>query len=363
MPSERTNEQAIEPKQFQDDLLAWYDAHKRVMPWRASSGARPDPYHVWLSEVMLQQTTVAAVHDYFLTFINRWPDVKALGNADRDDVMRAWAGLGYYTRARNLHQCAKMVAQDYNGRFPDNEQELQKLPGIGPYTAAAIAAIAFDKPAVAIDGNVERVGARLFDINQPLPRAKPRIRERAAELYTGIKRPGDFVQAMMELGATICRPKSPQCLLCPVRQHCRAFAKGRADQLPQKQARKPKPHKYGYVYIIRNRRGDYLLETRPQNGLLGGMPGLPHSTLEEDSNACAPPSFITGDYAEAEMVGAHHFITHSFTHFHLTLYLCTGVAHSDQLGNSAYYWVASDTFTSEGLPRLFQKVVQYYQSL
>jgi A/G-specific adenine glycosylase len=363
MSSEQTSESTIDAVTFQADLLGWYDTHKRVMPWRAKDGQRPDPYHVWLSEVMLQQTTVAAVHDYFLKFIARWPDVKALAAADMGEVMQAWAGLGYYTRARNLYKCAQILAADYDGQFPEDEKELQKLPGIGPYTAAAIAAIAFDRPSVAVDGNVERVGARLFEITTPFPEAKPFVHDKVRALYHGIQRPGDFVQAMMELGATICRPKSPQCLLCPVRRHCHAFAHASAEDLPKKQRKKARPHKYGYVYIIQSQEGNYLLETRPQNGLLGGMPGLPHSGFDYDVNACTAPPFINNGQAEAEMLGENHFIMHSFTHFDLTLFVCAGMAYNNKTPGDGYYWVEPAHFTDEGLPRLFQKVVQYYLSL
>lgn len=356
-------EPEIDPSSFQADLLAWYDTHKRVMPWRGQDGQRPEPYHVWLSEVMLQQTTVTAVHDYFLDFISRWPDVKTLARADRDDVMQAWAGLGYYTRARNLHKCAQNVAEDYDGQFPGDEKELQKLPGIGPYTAAAIAAIAFDRPTVAVDGNVERVGARLFEITTPFPDAKPVVHDKVRTLYYGIQRPGDFVQAMMELGATICRPKSPQCLLCPVRHHCHAFADAMTGALPRKKAKRAKPRKYGFVYIIQNREGYYLQEKRPQNGLLGGMPGLPHSTFDRKTSACEAPSILFNNDIEIEALGDQHFITHSFTHFDLTLLICTGIAGNASINNEAFYWVAPDNFTEKGMPRLFQKVLKYYKSL
>ncbi|NBB83754.1 MAG: A/G-specific adenine glycosylase, partial [Alphaproteobacteria bacterium] len=221
-------------------VLAWYDRHRRVLPWRAPAGQRPDPYHVWLSEIMLQQTTVPAVAGYFRDFLTRWPTVQALAAADLDEVLTAWAGLGYYARARNLHRCARMIAETHGGRFPEDEAGLRALPGIGAYTAAAIAAIAFDKPAAVMDGNIERVMARLFAVTEPLPGVKPKLRGLAGAL-TPADRPGDYAQAMMDLGATICTARKPKCILCPVSEQCEGRRLGVADSLPAKAAKPERP--------------------------------------------------------------------------------------------------------------------------
>ncbi|MBV9066399.1 MAG: A/G-specific adenine glycosylase, partial [Methylobacteriaceae bacterium] len=255
------------------ELLAWYDRHRRRLPWRAEPGAPADPYAVWLSEIMLQQTTVAAVQKYFRVFMSRWPTLTNLAEAPVEEVMKEWAGLGYYARARNLHACAKAVARDHGGRLPDTESALLALPGIGPYTAAAIAAIAFDRRAVVIDGNVERVVARLAAIETPLPQGKGAIRA-AADQITPAVRPGDFAQAVMDLGATICTPQRPACALCPLRGHCRAFARGEQDRLPVKASKAERPLRAGDVFVLRAR-DQVLVQTRAPRGLLGGMTQFP----------------------------------------------------------------------------------------
>jgi A/G-specific adenine glycosylase len=295
------------------DLLAWYDGHARAMPWRIgprarAAGERPDPYRVWLSEVMLQQTTVAAVRAYFERFTGIWPDVAALAAAEDARVMAEWAGLGYYARARNLLACARAVVAEHGGRFPDTEAGLRALPGIGPYTAASIAAIAFDRPAVVVDGNVERVMARLRLIETPLPAAKPEIRAAAAEL-TPETRPGDYAQAVMDLGATVCTPKRPGCMLCPWRDACAGRRAGVAETLPRKAPKAAKPTRRGFVYLAR-RDGDWLVETRAPEGLLGGMLAFPTSDWSEAPRP-APPALA--DWSEAGEV------RHTFTHFHLVL--------------------------------------------
>ncbi len=300
-------------------LLAWYDRHARDLPWRVSpadrsAGVQPDPYRVWLSEVMLQQTTVAAVRDYFLRFTARWPDVRALAAAPDDQVMAEWAGLGYYARARNLLKCARAVVDQHGGRFPDSHDALLKLPGIGPYTAAAIAAIAFDRPETVLDGNVERVMARLHDIHDPLPKSKPLLKAKAAAL-TPEERPGDYAQAVMDLGATICTPKSPACGICPLRDPCQARAAGTQADLPRKTPKAPKPTRLGHVYIAQRADGAILLERRPETGLLGGMLGFPGSDWAEDA-AEAPPFPADWTLLPAE-------VRHTFTHFHLILRVWT----------------------------------------
>lgn len=297
-------------------LLAWYDRHARVMPWRVGpddrkAGIRPDPYRVWLSEVMLQQTTVAAVRDPYRRFTDRWPDVRALARADDASVMAEWAGLGYYARARNLLKCARAVATDHGGQFPGTREALLTLPGIGPYTAAAVAAIAFDEPATVVDGNVERVVARLFAVEAPLPAAKPGLTALAARLTPPV-RPGDYAQAMMDLGATICTPRKPACALCPLRQGCAGHAAGIAVDLPRKTAKRGKPTRRGIAYVGLRDDGAVLVERRPERGLLGGMLGWPGSDWAETEPVFAPPAPGPWRIVQGE-------VRHTFTHFHLSL--------------------------------------------
>jgi A/G-specific adenine glycosylase len=296
-------------------LLDWYDRHARVLPWRVgpsarAEGVRPDPYRVWLSEVMLQQTTVAAVIGHFEHFTTRWPRVADLAAAEDAEIMAAWAGLGYYARARNLSACARIVAGPLGGLFPDTEEGLAALPGIGRYTAAAIAAIAFDRPAVVVDGNVERVMARRFAIEDPLPGAKETLRALAARL-TPLARPGDYAQAVMDLGATICTPRRPACGLCPWSDACLGRARGIAEALPAKTPKAVKPLRRGIAYLGLRGDGAVLLERRPARGLLGGMLGLPGT--EWGAAPVARPPFAA-DWRDA---GAE--VRHTFTHFHLVL--------------------------------------------
>ena len=307
------------------ELLDWYDRHAREMPWRVgpgdrAAGVRPDPYRVWLSEVMLQQTTVAAVRDYFHRFTERWPDVWALAAADDAAVMAEWAGLGYYARARNLLKCARVVTRDHGGRFPRTEAGLRTLPGIGPYTAAAVAAIAYDHPATVVDGNVERVIARLFAVEQPLPAAKPRLAELAA-ILTPAARPGDHAQAMMDLGATICTPRAPACGLCPLRAGCAARAAGTAgagiaQDLPRRSPKPAKPLRRGVMWLAQREDGAWLLERRPDRGLLGGMLGWPTTEWAEDGPGPAPCPPVVADWQDVPGE-----VRHTFTHFHLRLSL------------------------------------------
>ena len=299
-------------------MLEWYDRHHRDLPWRVSPAARaagvvPDPYRIWLSEVMLQQTTVAAVKAYFLKFTALWPTVEALAAADSEDVMAAWAGLGYYSRARNLHKCAKAVAA--RGGFPDTLEGLIELPGIGPYTAAAIAAIAFDRPATVMDGNVERVMARRFAETDPLPGVKKALRAHAARL-TPQQRPGDYAQAVMDLGATVCTPRSPACGICPWIEPCEGRRQGIAATLPRKAPKKVKPVRKGIAYAAFAPDGQVLVTRRPPKGLLGGMLALPSTDWAETPPAPAPPF-----PAEWHEIGE---VRHTFTHFHLRLTVLTG---------------------------------------
>ncbi|MGQ0532746.1 MAG: A/G-specific adenine glycosylase [Caulobacteraceae bacterium] len=320
-------------------LLKWYDRNGRDLPWRWRGG-RPDPYRVWLSEIMLQQTTVAAVAPYFARFMERWPTVAALASARREDVLSAWAGLGYYSRARNLHAAARRLAE----RVPETEAGWRELPGVGPYTAAAIAAIAFDEPANVVDGNVERVMARLHAIETPLPDAKPELRALAGELVTA-DRPGDWAQALMDLGATVCAPRLPKCGACPWMEACAAYAAGAPEAYPRRGARTERPRRYGATFRI-ERDGKFWLVRRPDKGLLGGMAALPTTEwrakrwTRAETLKYAP---IAGDWKK---VGA---IEHVFTHFALTLDVYSAQAAPPNGG----WWGDANT-----LPTVFKKAAQ-----
>ena len=330
-------------------LLAWYDQHARDMPWRVAPqdrarGVMPDPYRIWLSEVMLQQTTVAAVKDYFVKFTNLWPTVADLAAADDPEVMAAWAGLGYYARARNLLKCARVVATEHGGVFPSNRDSLQALPGIGPYTSAAIASIAFDLPETVLDGNVERVMARIHAVETPLPTAKPELME-LAQALTPRERAGDYAQAVMDLGATICTPKKPACGICPWRDGCEGHASGFAPELPRKIAKKAKPTRRGVAYVLRNSKGDWLLETRPNKGLLGGMLGWPGSDWTDEPSP-APPVQTSWEPAGIE-------VRHTFTHFHLILDVMT--AQADTPPDKGVF-IPHQSFRPSDLPTVMRKV-------
>jgi A/G-specific adenine glycosylase len=293
---------------------------------------------------MLQQTTVAAVRDYFHRFTTRWPKVQDLANAEDAEVMAAWAGLGYYARARNLLKCARCVAIDRAGAFPDTEAELRKLPGIGPYTAAAIAAIAFDRPETVVDGNVERVMARVFAVTTPLPDAKRDLTALAKDL-TPATRPGDYAQAVMDLGATVCTPKSPTCSLCPWQPDCRAHAEGIQADLPRKRPKAAKPTRLGFVYLARRGDGAWLLERRPDNGLLGGMLGWPTSDWSEAPQE-DPPLSADWSHLDAE-------VRHTFTHFHLRLAM--RVVHADSITPERGEFHSDATFSPDSLPTAMRK--------
>ncbi|WP_276307916.1 A/G-specific adenine glycosylase [Paramylibacter kogurei] len=333
-------------------LLAWYDEHARLMPWRVPPeqrklGVLPDPYHVWLSEVMLQQTTVAAVRDYFVKFTQMWPTVGDLAAADDGDVMAAWAGLGYYARARNLLKCARVVAYDLGGVFPDNEAALLKLPGIGPYTAAAISAIAFDIPATVLDGNVERVMARQFGVMEPLPDSKEALRKLAAS-RTPQNRAGDYAQAVMDLGATICTPRSPRCGVCPWAQGCKGREQGIAPQLPKKRKKAKVPTRVGVVYVARRNDGALLMEQRPDKGLLGGMMGWPGSEwAETEAEQNAPMN--------ADWRSLPETVRHTFTHFHLHLKVMIADVPSDAAPFRGVF-VDRERFDANALPTVMRKV-------
>jgi len=323
------------------------------MPWRATRGRRPNPYHVWLSEIMLQQTTVVTVGPYFLKFIDRWPTIADLAAASQDEVLAAWAGLGYYARARNLHKCAKYVVENCDGRFPKTVEALLELPGIGPYTAAAISSIAFDLPAVAVDGNVERVVSRFFAITEPLPLSKPAIRAGAAQLADANTRSGDFTQACMELGATICTPRSPKCGICPWREDCVARIMGIQEQLPAKVAKTAKPVRYGKVFWVHNGKGSFLIHKRIGQGLYEGMYQLPTTvwiTDDKDARDLQPPLRIS----RLRPVGAT--VRHSFTHFDLVLELWMGDTKNPALKDAV--WITPDNLDDYALPTLMKKAIR-----
>jgi len=341
-------------------VLEWYGRKARRLPWRAAAGETPDPYRVWLSEIMLQQTTVAAVAPYFQEFLRRWPSVHALAAAPLEEVLAAWAGLGYYARARNLHACARTLCERHDGGFPDSEADLHRLPGIGPYTAAAVAAIAFDRRAVVVDGNVERVVARFFAVTEPLPGAKGRLRELAEALLpqAGVSGfpYGDFAQAMMDLGATVCVPARPRCGLCPLANQCRGRALGVAPDLPRRAAKAPRPLRRGAVFWLSRGDGAVLLRRRPPRGLLGGMLELPGTDwrgepfAEEEVAAMAP-----ADLAWTALPGT---VRHTFTHFHLELAVWAARLTGMDEGIDGR-WTAEQELAAVGLPSVMRKAVRH----
>jgi len=337
-------------------LLDWYDRHRRVMPWRAAAGERPDPYRVWLSEIMLQQTTVATVGPYFRAFVERWPTVEALADADLDDVLRAWAGLGYYARARNLHRCARAVAELHGGNFPNDRAGLESLPGIGAYTSAAIGAIAFDLPLVPVDGNVERVMSRLRMIETPLPQSKDLIRA-AADRFADADRPGDFAQALMDLGATVCTPKKPKCLTCPWRSACAARIAGIAETLPAKQPKKERPTRRALAFWTVGPNGEVLLRRRPERGLLGGMMEIPSSDWVEgplDLDAALAKAPLTPKGGGWEILPG--IVRHTFTHFHFEI---TVAAARSARESWAGVWVPVDKLGDHALPTVMRKIARH----
>ena len=324
-------------------LLDWYDAHGRSLVWRAPPGSPPlDPYRVWLSEVMLQQTTTPHATPYFRAFTARWPTVTDLASAEDSDVMAAWAGLGYYARARNLLACARAVANGHGGIFPDTEAGLLTLPGVGAYTAAAVAAIAFGRPANVVDGNVERVMARLFAVEAPLPAAKPELKRLAATLIAD-DRPGDWPQALMDLGATVCRPGKPLCEACPLTPWCAGYLSGHPERWPLRTRKADRPHRTGVVWVLRDDRGRVALVRRPDNGLLGGMTGLPTSEWSVSQADAEPPT--VADWREA---GA---IEHVFTHFSLTLTVRVAAGEGD------FLWTDPEE-ALRSLPTVFRKALE-----
>jgi A/G-specific adenine glycosylase len=348
---------------FGAQMLDWYDRNRRDLPWRAAPGARPDPYAVWLSEIMLQQTGVTTVTRYFAAFLDKWPTVTALAAAPPEAVLRAWAGLGYYQRARNLHACAQVIATGHGGRFPETEAQLQDLPGIGAYASAAIAAIAFDRRAVVIDGNVERVICRFFALDAVVQKAKPQIR-RLAGSVTPVNRPGDFAQAMMDLGATVCTPRRPACERCPLGATCQGFQTGAPEGFPRRLQKPDRPVRAGALFYIRRADGSVLVRTRAAAGLLGGMteiPGTEWLVTSRVPRRCPPlPSALAGfDRQSFHAVAGH--VRHAFTHF--TLLLSVFVANvTDALSApEGCRWVAESTLAEEALPTLMRKAIAHAQ--
>jgi len=390
-------------------LLAWYDRHRRKLPWRAPPGRRADPYRVWLSEIMLQQTTAKTVAPYYARFLARWPDVTALAAVSLDEVLKAWAGLGYYARARNLHACARAVVARHGGKFPADEADLRALPGIGPYTAAAVAAIAYDVPTAPVDGNIERVIARLYAVKTPLPAAKAEI-TRLARALAPRRRAGDFAQALMDLGATVCTPKTPACAFCPFNQSCAARLRGEADLFPRRTPKREGALRRGAAFVVCRADGCVLLRTRPAKGLLGGMTEVPTTewTAEFDgdagksaprfvvprvtqrskksgaaSSACSPPPCGEGlgkGVRSAKAVqppplpapppqrGREQNITwrrlpglvrHVFTHFPLELIVYAADVPPRTPAPKGTRWVELDELSGEALPSLMRKVVAH----
>ena len=342
-------------------LLDWYDRERRDLPWRAAPGRKADPYRVWLSEIMLQQTTVKAVIPYYAEFLRRWPTVEALAAASLDEVLAAWAGLGYYSRARNLHACARAVVERHGGQLPCSEQALLDLPGIGPYTAAAIAAIGFGARATPVDGNVERVVARLFAVPLPLPKAKPELR-RLAERLTPTRRAGDHAQAMMDLGATVCTPKRPSCLVCPLANFCAARASGIAAQLPMREAKPGRPVRLALVFVALREDGCVLLRRRPESGLLGGMLEVPSTDWAdalprmEDTLRTVP---VRGDWSLVPGI-----VSHTFTHFRLNALVYRALVPARvRLTASAdaprCQWVPRGELDRAALPSVMRKLIAH----
>ncbi len=342
------------------DLLAWYDRHRRKLPWRAAPGERADPYRVWLSEIMLQQTTVKAVGPYYARFLARWPDFRALAAAPLDDVLKTWAGLGYYARARNLHACARVVVERHGGQLPASEEGLRALPGIGAYTAAAIAAIAFDAAATPVDGNIERVIARLYAIDMPLPAAKPKI-SRLARGLTPPRRAGDFAQAMMDLGATICTPKTPACALCPWNESCAAYARGDAETFPRRVPKREGALRRGAAFVVRRADGFVLVRTRPEKGLLGGMTEVPTTEWTKDFDERGAlkyaPRFAAKKLPKwCRTVG---IVRHVFTHFPLELTVYAADVPARTPAPKDTRWIAISELAGEALPSLMRKVLAH----
>jgi A/G-specific adenine glycosylase len=342
-------------------LLAWYDAERRDLPWRYDPGVKADPYRVWLSEIMLQQTVVKAVIPYFEKFTSRWPTVRDLAAATQDDVLAAWAGLGYYSRARNLHACAQAVVAEHGAKFPRDEAKLRELPGIGPYTAAAIASIGHGLKATPLDGNIERVVSRLFAVHEPLPKAKRELK-RLAETITPDQRSGDYAQAMMDLGATICTPRRPSCLMCPYNRTCEANALGIQASLPVKAPKAERPVRHGVMFIALREDGHLLIRQRPDSGLLASMMEVPSSDwLDEPQplDAALRAAPVRADWWQVP--GG---VTHIFTHFRLELTVYRAVVSAESeltfwADAPRCRWVPRRALGAQALPSVMRKVIAH----
>jgi A/G-specific adenine glycosylase len=342
-------------------LLDWYDRERRDLPWRARKGRKVDAYRVWLSEIMLQQTTVKAVIPYYESFLARWPTIETLAAATLDDVLAEWAGLGYYSRARNLHKCAEIVAKQFAGRFPVTEDGLRELPGIGPYTAAAIAAIAFGARTTPVDGNIERVVARLFAVMAPLPAAKPEIK-RLARTLTPVRRAGDFAQALMDLGASVCTPKRPSCLMCPLQGECAAHWRGLESALPARAAKPERPLRVGIAFLALREDAHVLLRRRPEAGLLGGMLEVPSTQWAETLPPVAEA--LRGTPVRAEWWAVPGVVAHTFTHFRLETLVYRAIVPADTsltfwADPQRCQWVARRDLDRAALPSVMRKIIAH----
>ena len=340
-----------------DRTLKWYDSNARDLPWRvppsqSKAGIKPNTYHVWLSEIMLQQTTVKAVKPYYDVFTKKWPSIKKLALAKDDEIMAAWAGLGYYSRARNLIKCARIIVRDYDSTFPQEEKLLLKLPGIGPYTAAAIRAIAFNKEANVIDGNIDRTITRLFAIITPISLSKNKIKLHAASIIPK-SRFGDYAQALMDLGSQICTPKNPKCIICPIKSKCCSFKKGITNIIPYALKKKPKPIRYGYVFVIFTQNNTILLERRPSSGIFGGMLAFPCTDWKESNEVNLIPPF------RANWNILNQTVYHTFSHFHLELKIVRSVVNNPP---GEYLERSLKTFSPKSLPTLMRKVFDISQN-
>lgn len=355
-PKHRNMNASIDPQaaRIRASLLAWYDAHRRDLPWRGKSGQSSDPYAVWLSEIMLQQTTVATVGPYFGNFKAQWPTVDDMAAGSLDDILVAWQGLGYYARARNLYKCAGVVVSEHGGIFPNTEDELRKLPGIGPYTAAAIASIAFNQPCVPVDGNIERVTARLYGIDTPLPGGKKDIHA-AAQNFISDDRPGDFAQAMMDLGSGVCAPRAPKCEDCPLNTECLAYKSGDPARIPVKAPKKIRPERCCVVFWLENANGDVLMQKRPENGLLGGMTGFP-STFWREGDWPERAEIETASPVSIEWSEVPGEAVHVFTHFRLSMRVLRGACPKG--ANLDGFWVTPAAFGAHALPTVMKKVIK-----
>ena len=333
------------------DVLKWYDGAARDLPWRNKTS---NPYHTWLSEIMLQQTTVQTVIPYFQNFLTRWPTAEAMAGADLDDILHAWQGLGYYARAHNLHKCAQVITSEHGGVFPDTEEKLLTLPGVGPYTAAAIAAIAFNIPTVPVDGNIERVISRLYSIKEPVRQTKDQVRALATKILPK-DRPGDFAQALMDLGATICRPKSPKCDQCPWASACTAYKSDMPEVYPVKLPKKLKPTRHGVAFWLQNADKEIWLRKRPPRGLFGGMIEVPSTEWRdqpwenEEVRELAP--------FNVKWSALEGMVTHTFTHFHLNITIWVGTTSANT--NADGFWCAPNQFSEQALPTLMKKIVTH----